>query len=66
METTGLILSIQAVVVEPTLELAEQTFECISDLCKRVPSPSLTCQLLAGAAGNKRSGDNRSTSTLSA
>eukprot|EP01036_Dinobryon_divergens_P027134 gene27134-35856_t len=48
-----------AVVVEPTLELAEQTFECISDLCKRVPSPSLTCQLLAGAAGNKRSGDSR-------
>jgi superfamily II DNA/RNA helicase len=55
MGTTGLILSIQAVVVEPTLELAEQTFECISDLCKRVPSPSLTCQLLAGAAGSKRS-----------
>lgn len=40
-----------AIVIEPTRDLAEQTFQVFDDLCQRVPAP-LTAALLIGGVGN--------------
>jgi len=44
-----------AVIVEPTLEMTKQTFDCIADLCCKLPQPTIQVQLLG--SGNKRSRD---------